>query len=209
MAASTLTCMEFNITVTELPVRLRSVRSLTDDELLKFCSLNHGLRVEREATGELTILSPTGSEAGYAEVRVASQLLAWADRDGKGRAFGPNAGFRLRDGSMRAADACWVSWASWNALRKDEQRGFAPVCPQFVIELRSPTDRLPDLQTKMREWIANGVELGWMIDPERQVVEVYRPDLTAPSVLEGVTSAYGDGSIAGFILELAPIWDLA
>jgi Uma2 family endonuclease len=199
----------FDLRLSALPVRLCTERPLTDDELLDFCSLNRDVRVERDGRGELHIMSPSGGEAGRRELEIASQLNSWAKIEGKGVALGATSGFRLRGLIMLAPDAAWVSYPSWNALSPAEKRGFPPLCPEFVIELRSPSDRLLELQAKMNEWIANGAELAWLIDPARQVVEVYRPGAAKPDVLEGVTSVMGEGPVAGFILELSPIWNPA
>jgi Uma2 family endonuclease len=198
--------MQFDLQAVELPVRIRPSEPMTDEALLRFCAENDSLRIEREPNGELTVMTPAGSGSGRANANITTQLSVWADEDGRGTAFDSNAGFRLPDGSMRAPDASWISWPRWNALSREEQRGFAPLCPEFVIELRSPTDRLPDLQVKMGEWIRNGAELAWLVDPERQVVEVYRPGAEQADVLEGVTSVTGEGPVAGFVLELGRIW---
>src|SRR5579875_2589911 len=167
--------MPFQIQGIELPVRIRPSEPMSDDDLLRFCANNDVLRIEREANGELTVMSPGGSGTGNANARIAFQLMGWAEQDGRGLVFDSNAGFRLPDGSMRAPDAAWVSWERWNALSRQQQRGFAPLCPEFVIELRSPTDRLSLLQAKMQDWMRNGAQLAWLVDPERQVVEVSRP----------------------------------
>jgi Uma2 family endonuclease len=198
--------MNLALSETELPVRLRFERPMTDDELMRFCAENELLRVERDANGELIIMSPTGTEGGNVELDVATELNLWARQDGRGKTLGPNSGVTLPDGSVRAADAAWVSWELWNALTHDQQKRFAPICPEFVIEIRSEHDRLPQLQEKMWLWIANGAELGWLVDPSRKTVEVYRPGAAHPDILEGVTAVYGEGPVGGFILELARIW---
>ncbi len=188
-------------------MRIRPNVPLTDEELLRFCAENDLLRIEREPNGELTVMSPTGTGMGEADSELNFQLRAWARETNSGAVFSSSTGFRLRDGSMRSPDASWMSWSRWNAVPPEQKKhGFAPVCPEFVIELRSPTDRLSDLEAKMGEWIRNGAELAWLIDPERQVVEVSRPGLDRVDVLEGVTSVAGEGSVAGFVLDLAKIW---
>ena len=199
----------FQLRLPELPVRLCMERPLTDEELLDFCSLNRDVRVERDGKGELLIMSPSGGEAGDGEAEIATQLRVWAKLENLGLALGATSGFRLRGLTMRAPDAAWVSFPRWKALTPAQRRSFPPICPEFIIELRSPSDRLPELQAKMREWISNGAELAWLIDPERQMVEVYRPGATAPDLLEGVTSVAGDGPVEGFLLELTPIWNPA
>jgi Uma2 family endonuclease len=187
------------------PFRLRFDIPLTEDELLRFCAANDPLRIEQDANGELIVMSPTGSEGGGTELEVGADLLIWARQDGRGRAFGPNAGFTLPDGSVRAADAAWISWSRWNAVKEDARKKFAPICPEFVIELRSESDRLEPLREKMLAWLANGCELAWLIDPSRKAVEVYRPNQQS-EIQEGHSAAYGEGSVAGFVLDLARIW---
>jgi Uma2 family endonuclease len=203
--------MEFPISlrVPQLPLRLCLQQPMNDEELLAFCRDNEALRIEREPSGEISIMSPSGFDANDGESEIHYQLISWAKSVRSGRALNSNAGFTLRDGAMRAPDACWVSDAKADGLTAKQRRGFPPICPEFVIELRSPSDRLPELQAKMREWISNGAELAWLIDPERQMVEVYRPGAESPDLLEGVTSVMGEGPVAGFILELTPIWNPA
>jgi Uma2 family endonuclease len=197
-----------NLAVPEsvLPLRLRFERPVTDEEMLRFCAKNEVARIERDANGELIVMSPTGMEGDGVEGDVFGELRNWALQDGRGKAYGPNAGFTLPDSSVRAADASWVSWPRVDALTPEQRQSFAPICPEFVIEVRSASDRLEPLQDKMRMWIANGAELAWLIDPSRRVVEVYRAGATHTDILEGVTAVYGEGPIGGFILELSRIW---
>ncbi len=136
---------------------------------------------------------------------VYGELRNWALQDGRGKAYGPNAGVTLPDGSMRAADASWVSWVRVNALSEEARKSFAPICPEFVIEVRSEKDRLKPLQEKMQSWIANGSELAWLVDPSRKAVEVYRPGREV-EVVEGGSAVCGEGPVAGFVLELGRIW---
>lgn len=189
----------------ELPVRVRPAHPMTDEELMQFCAANDLLRVERDKNGELILMTPTGSEGGGRNAEVTIELGIWAREDGRGKVFDSNAGFTLPDGSMRSADASWISWPRWNALTREQQKRFAPICPEFVIELRSESDRLEDLRAKMGEWIANGAKLAWLIDPERRAVEVYRPGYV-PEVIEGASAVHGEGPVGGFVLELARIW---
>lgn len=189
----------------ELPVRLRFEHPLSDEELLRFCAANELLRIERDKNGEIVLMSPTGAEGGGRNAEVTADLMLWARQDGRGKVFDSNTGFTLPDGSMRSPDASWISWPRWNTLTNEERRRFAPICPEFVIELRAESDRLEDLRAKMQEWVANGAELAWLIDPERKAVEVYRPG-RAPELLEGASAVYGEGPVGGFVLELARIW---
>jgi Uma2 family endonuclease len=197
--------MNLALSESGLPVCLRFERPMTDEEFLRFCAENDPLRVERNAQGELIVMSPTGSAGGGVETDVTVELSIWARQDGRGKVFGSNAGFTLPDGSVRAADSHWVSWPRWNALSSEDQKRFAPICPEFVIEVRSETDKLHDLQAKMEMWIANGAEVAWLIDPLEKAVVIYRPG-EQPEVLAQPTSVQGTGPIAGFELVLARIW---
>ena len=197
--------MNLSLSAIEFPVRLRFEQPISDAQLERFSSVNDPLRVERDSNGELIVMSPTGSEGGSTELEVGVELRIWARADGRGKVFGPNAGFTLPDTSVRAADACWVSWPRWNTLSEKQRKGFAPICPEFVIEVRSETDRPTDLRAKMAMWIANGAELAWLIDPQNKAVEIYRPG-QAPEFHEDPTSVQGDGPVRGFELVMANIW---
>jgi Uma2 family endonuclease len=197
--------MNLAVPDSELPVRLRFQSPVSDEDLVRFCAENEAVRVEIDSNGELIVMAPVGYEGAGAENDVAVELTLWARQDGTGRAFGANAGFRLQDGSLRMADAAWVSWRRAGALTAQERKGFPPICPEFVIEVRSETDRLMPLREKMGIWIANGAELGWLIDPERRVVEVYRPG-EAVETHDDPTSVQGTGCVRGFELVMARIW---
>ena len=197
--------MNLALPETELPVRLRFDRPMTDEELVRFCVENDSLRVERDANGELIVMSPAGGGAGSRNSEINYQFVKWARETNSGNTFDSSTGFYLPDGSMRSPDAAWIAWPRWNALSKELQEEFPPICPEFVIELRSPSDRLGPLQEKMRSWIANGAELAWLIDPSRKAVEIYRPG-REPEVVEGGSAVEGDGPVAGFVLELGKVW---
>ena len=189
----------------ELPIRVRFGHQKTDEELARFCIENEPLRVERDANGELIVMSPTWSETSSKNSDLTYQLEKWVRETNSGKPFDSNGGFTLPDTSMRAADAAWISWQRWNGLTDEQRHGFAKVCPQFVVELRSSSDPLAELQEKMQMWLANGAELAWLIDPSRKVVEIYRPG-RKPEVLEGGSCVEGDGPVGGFVLELVRIW---
>jgi Uma2 family endonuclease len=191
-----------------LPARLRFDRPLTDDELFDFCVENETLRVERDSNGELILMSPTGLEGSSLNLKVSAYLALWVDQMGGGIAFDSNGGFTLPDGSMRSPDAAWMSQARWDALSRREQKRFGHVSPEFVVEIRSESDGLAELQDKMKMWIANGVELAWLIDPRRRVVEVYRAG-EEPEVHEDPTSVQGDGPVRGFKLVMGRVWGFA
>ncbi len=187
------------------PARLAFDHPLTDEEIIGFSAHNELLRFEQEPNGDLTIMSPTGSEGSAHETDVEVDLALWARADGRGRVYNSNGGFRLPDGSMRIPDAAWVSWEKVNAVAPGKRKGFYPVCPEFVIEVRSENDTLEGQRMKMEQWMVNGAELGWLIDPRRKAVEIYRPS-AEPEIQEGRSEVYGEGPIAGFVLELGRIW---
>lgn len=178
---------------------------MTDEELLRFCADNEPMRVERDSNGELIVMSPTGTGGGSIETDVAIELGIWARADGRGRVLGSNTGITLPDNSVRAADAAWVSWTRWNTANPQGHKGFVRLCPEFVVEVRSDSDRLLTLQEKMNLWIANGVDLAWLIDPERKVVEVYRLG-EEPEIHQNPTSVQGSGPVRGFELVMSRVW---
>jgi Uma2 family endonuclease len=188
-----------------LPARLRFERPMTDDELFEFCVRNDTLRVERDSNGELILMSPSGLEGDNLNAEITTELTNWTRQDGRGKSFGSNGGFTLPDGSMRSPDGAWMSRERWNALAPKERKRFGHVTPEFVIELRSESDALAGLQEKMTTWIANGVELAWLIDPKRRVVEVYRPGESA-EIHQNPTSVQGSGPVRGFELVMARVW---
>jgi Uma2 family endonuclease len=196
--------MNFALAV-DLPVRIRPEHPMTDEELMRFCARNEPLRVERDANGELIVMSPSGGGTSRTNSELNFQLAAWARETNSGATFDSNAGFKLPDGSMRSPDAAWIAWPRWNALTEKQKEEFSPICPEFVIELRSPSDRLTELQAKMQMWVANGARVAWLVDPERKTVEVYRPGREA-EVIEGGSAVEGDGPVAGFVLELGRVW---
>lgn len=169
---------------------LSSVIRLSDDDLLKICAANPDLRIERNAAGQLEIMSPSGSSSSACEAEFVGALHAWNKQHGDGVVFTASGGFRLPNRAVRAADAAWVDLRDWNALTTEQQDKFAPVVPVFLVEVRSPSDRLPALQRKMEEWIQNGCRLAWLIDPIDQRATIYRADGTVEerrmdSVLSG------------------------
>jgi Uma2 family endonuclease len=139
------------------------------------------------------------------KVRISRLLDKWAEEDARGTTTESSGGYSLPDGSMRAPDAAWISFERLRPLSQQEKTGFPPVCPEFVIELKSPSDRLPELEAKMNRWIENGAEVAWLIDPERKVVEIYRPGESS-EVLHEPSSVHGSGPVAGFELVMARVW---
>ncbi|HBB32588.1 MAG TPA: hypothetical protein DC064_12520 [Cyanobacteria bacterium UBA9273] len=188
-----------------LVVRIHPVIDLTDDQFFEFCQINRDLRIERAATGELLIMPPTGSETGGSNFRLNQQLANWTDVDGTGMGFDSSTGFTLPNGATVSPDMSWVKLERWNALSKQQRTKFAPIAPDFVVELRSPTDTLKDLSDKMRQYMDNGVRLGWLIDRKRRRVYIYRPGVPVQQ-LDNPETVSGDPELPGFVLQLAPIW---
>ena len=191
-----------------LPYRLvLNVRALelTEDQLLKLCSDNGDLRIELTAGKELIIMPPAGMESGWQEQELIRQVGNWAKLDGTGRAFSSNTGYTLPNGAVRAPDVSWMPLSRWESLSREDQTKFGHTFPDFAIELRSQSDRLRDVQDKMREYMENGVLLGLLIDPQNQQVQVYRPGQPV-DVLEEPASVSADPVLPGFVLDLSAIW---
>ena len=200
--------MPQHMTATELGVPFKlSVRGLrlTDEQFTRLCQENPDLRLELTVQQELVIMPPTGLESGRRNSRLTRHLDTWAETDGTGIACDSSTLFTLPNGAKRSPDASWVKRERWDALTKDQREGFAPICPDFVVELRSPTDSLSDLHDKMREYIDNGARLGWLIDPLDKRVHLYRPGLPVESVDDPMTLS-GDPILPGFILPVRELW---
>jgi Uma2 family endonuclease len=175
-----------------------------EDEFFRFCQTNRHLRIERTANGEIVVMSPGGGYSGYRGMQVIRLLGAWAEKDKRGVAFDSSTGFRLPNGAMRSPDAAWVRLSRLQELTHREKERFIPLCPDFVIELASPSDEISALQEKMREYVHNGLRLGWLILPASTRVEVYTP--SDVRVLESPDTVSGDPVLPGFTLDLALIW---
>ena len=185
-----------------LPYDVSLKVSLADFQQIS--SLNPESRLELTAQGDLIVMPPESSWSGHRNAKISQYLGMWADQHG-GYEFGSSAGFILPDGSCRSPDASWISSDRWNALSAEEKSGFARICPDFVVELRSPSDSLPDLEAKMEEYMANGASLGWLIDPLSKTATVYRAG-SAPESLVGPQHLSGENVLAGFALNLASIF---
>ncbi len=190
--------------VDSLPVDLSTLK-LTDEQFYQLCITNPEQPLELTATGVLIVMSLVGGESGRRELKLGGQLLNWNEATGLGEAFSSSTIFKLPLGSQRAPDAAWVERDRWDALTLEEQEKFPPLAPDFVIKLRSRTDSLLDLQTKMVEYQANGVRLGWLINPQAQQVEIYRLGREV-EVLQSPTSLSGEDVLPGFMLDLTRIW---
>lgn len=178
---------------------------LTKEQFAKLCQENRDFRFELTAAQELIVMPPAGSETGRQENRINFRLSAWAEVDGTGLTFSPSTGFTLPNGAIRSPDASWIKQERWNALTQEQRMGFAPICPDFVIELRSPSDRLSEVQAKMQEYIENGALLGWLIDPQERRVSIYRP--TQPvEAFDDPVELRGDPVLPGFVLRMREVW---
>ncbi|MBM4259114.1 MAG: Uma2 family endonuclease [Deltaproteobacteria bacterium] len=188
------------------PVKL-NVRGVivSDEQFELLCQENRELRLELTARKELIIMPPTGSKTGWRNSNINTDLVVWARKDGTGLVFDSSTLFTLPNGAKRSPDASWVKRERWEALTEAQQDGFAPLCPDFVIELRSPSDRLPDVQEKMQEYIENGARLGWLIDPLEQRVHIYRPGQPV-EVLDNPPTVGGDPVLPGFALNVRELW---
>ncbi len=189
-----------------LVVHLQPVINLTDDQFYELCQLNRDLRIERTAQGELLIMPPAGGETGRQNSELNRQLGNWAKRDGTGVVFDSSTGFNLPNGAIRSPDAAWVKRSRLATLTQEQKKKFLPLAPDFVIELRSPSDHLHTLQAKMQEYIENGVQLGWLIAPEERRVYIYQPQKHV-ACLENPLTLSGDPVLLGFVLDLQEIWE--
>jgi Uma2 family endonuclease len=187
-----------------LPIDLSTLK-LTDEQFAQLCLSNPELSFELTAAGILVIMVPVGGESGKREASLITDLSIWNRQTQLGEVFSSSTIFTLPNGAKRSPDAAWVELSRWNALSLKEQGKYPPLAPDFVIELRSLTDSLSELQAKMLEYIANGVRLGFLINPHDRQVEIYRIDRSV-EILQSPTTVSGEQVIPGFILDLSSIW---
>jgi Uma2 family endonuclease len=189
-----------------LVLQIPSSMQMTDEQFFEFCQVNRDLRIERNKFGELVIMPPTGSETGNREVNISGQLWMWSEQDGTGITFSSSTGFKLSTGAERSPDASWIKLERWNTLSPEQQRKFAPICPDFVVELKSPSDNLQTLKEKMEEYMNEpGIQLGWLIDRKQRKVYIYRPGLSE-ECLDNPASVSGELVLPGFILNMSKVW---
>ena len=188
------------------PLMLQMPSSMTDDQFFEFCQLNRDLRIERNQFRDISIMSPAGSETGNREGRIIQQLMNWTDEDGTGIAFSSSTGFTLSTGAKRSPDASWIKLSRWNKLTSAQQKKFAPICPDFVIELRSFSDNLQPLKEKMQEYMQEPeIQLGLLIDRKNRRVYIYRPG-QIEECLENPDTVNCDPVLPGFVLNMGKIW---
>jgi Uma2 family endonuclease len=179
---------------------------MSDDDYFDFCMANPDLNLERSAVGEILIAPPEGMESGYRNGEVTAQLWDWAKRDGRGKASGSSAEFILPTGAALSPDAAWVSNTRLAGLSKQQLRKFPRLCPEFVVEVMSPSDRLKPAMEKMRDWLRGGVEVAWLIHADTETVYIYRAGASEPEKRTRIATLAGEGPVAGFMLDLTDIW---
>jgi Uma2 family endonuclease len=182
------------------------LKKMSEEEFFEFCMLNKDLRIELTSTGDLIIMPPTGGKTGVRNFELNGMFWAWVKQDGTGVAFDSSTLFSLPNGAKRSPDLAWVRKERWEALTDEEQEKFSALCPDFVVELRSPSDSLKRLRQKMEEYVANGAQLGWLIDPVRKKVYIYRPQ-SAVEILDDPQSLSGDPLLRGFALDVRALWE--
>jgi Uma2 family endonuclease len=187
------------------PVKIVSAVAPSDDEFMAFSRANEPYRFEKNANGEIVMMTPSGQQGDEWEGDLEAELKLWARADGRGRVNGANAGWNLPDGSTKCPDASWTSNEQLGRFTAKDRRKFLPICPEFIAEIRSQSDPIAPLKEKMEMWMANGAQLGWLIDPYAATVYIYRPG-QQPEVLPKPEVMVGEGPIAGFRLEMERFW---
>lgn len=179
---------------------------VTPEQFAQLAIANRDLRLEQTATGELIVMPPTGGNTGKRNARFTARFIVWNDETQLGEVFDSSTAFRLPNGAARSPDVSWVQRERWEALTPEQQETFPPLCPDFVLELRSKTDSLKQLQGKMQEYLDNGASLGWLIDIQGQTVEIYRPGEDVEQRIKP-DSLDGETVLPGFTLSLGYLWD--
>jgi Uma2 family endonuclease len=199
-----------HLTITEefgWPFKLNVQRTkLTEEQFIVLCQENPELRLELSAQGELIIMPPTGSEGAWRSGEVFGSLREWAKKDQTGLSFDSSAGFTLPNGAIRSPDASWIVRERWTALSRSQREKFAPICPDFVAEVRPQSDKLPDLLDKMQEYLDNGARLGWLIDPLEKRAYLYRPGQSV-EIREDPEVLSGDSVLPGFVFQIQELWE--
>jgi Uma2 family endonuclease len=190
-----------------LVLRLAPVIQLSEEQFFQLCQLNRDLHLERTSQGDLVLMPPTGGETGRMNFELTGLFSYWVHTDGTGVGFDSSTGFALPNGAKRSPDLAWVKRARWEALTQQQREVFPPLCPDFVMELRSPSHALETVQARMQEYLANGAQLGWLIDPTEKKVYLYRYRPQAPVVcLDNPQTVSGDPVLPGFVLDVGKTW---
>lgn len=192
--------------MTAITLNLNSLIKLTAEQFYQLCAEHPDLKLERNANGELIVMPPTGGETGKRNVKLSTQLDLWNEQTELGEVFDSSTGFTLPNGADRSPDASWVEKYRWEALTPQQREKFIPLCPDFVIELVSPSDSLKKVQEKMQEYIENGCRLGWVINRKKREAEIYRPGRNV-EVLQSPQTLDGEDVLPGFVMNLQKIWN--
>ncbi len=176
---------------------------MTDDMLYDFCLQNKDLRIERDKDNNIIIMSPVGGESGFFEKIIIVELELWTRVQKSGVTFSSSTGFLLPNGAMRSPDACWISPERWSQVPEDQKKKFLPLVPDFIVEIKSPNDKLKDLDLKMKEWVANGTLLAWLIDPDHKKVSIYRKNNSVDTILNFEQKLNGEQILPGFEFDLS------
>lgn len=188
-----------------LNIAIPQAFKVTHEQFQELTTVNRDLKLERTATGELIVMPPTGSDTGNRNLDIEGQLWLWNRQTKLGKAFNSSTGFHLANGAFRSPDASWVKLERWEALTPQQREGFAPICPDFVVELRSRSDSMDTLRAKMEEYKQNGATLGWLIDTKNRKVEIYRQNQDV-EILDNPTTLSGENLLPGFVLDLTEVW---
>ena len=191
--------------MSQLTLNLNSIIQLDREQFYKICEENPELKLERTAKGNLIVMSPTGGETGRKKANLIGQLWMWNEQTQKGEVFDSSTGFSLPNGSDRAPDVAWLEKSRWESLTLEQREKFIPLCPDFVIEMLSPSDNLKQTQEKLTEYMDNGCRLGWLINRRHKTVEIYRPNQT-PEIIKKPFSLSGENVLLGFNLSLSKFW---
>ncbi|WP_416674023.1 Uma2 family endonuclease [Egbenema bharatensis] len=191
--------------MTAFTINFSPITSISTDQFEQLCAANPDIKFERTSTGELVVMSPPGGETGKNNVEIAADFVIWNRRSKLGVVFDSSTCFRLPNGGERSPDVAWVEKSRWEALTPEQQRKFPPICPDFVLELRSPSDNLILLQAKMQEYLRSGAKLGWLLNPEDNQAEIYRPG-QAIEVLQSPGTLSGETILPEFTLNLDWLW---
>jgi len=181
------------------------ILSITHEQFVQLALANRDLQLERTPMGELIVMPPTGSDTGNRNLDIEGQLWLWNRQTKLGKAFNSSTGFHLPNGAFRSPDASWIRQERWDALTPEQRKGFAPLCPDFVLELCSESENMEPLRAKMREYMANGARLGWLIDRKNKKVEIYRQGQEV-EVLDNPSTLSDEDVLPGFVLDLTEVW---
>ena len=191
--------------MTAFTIDLSPITRLDDAQFEQLCAANPEIKFERTPTGALVIMWPTGGETGMTNATLIARFVIWNEQTNQGKVFDSSTCFKLPNGGDRSPDVAWVEESRWQALTPEQRRKFPPICPDFALELLSPSDNITTVRAKMQEYLDSGLRLGWLIDPQGQQVEIYRPQ-TGPEVLRSPASLSGEPVLSSFVLSLDWLW---